>query len=97
MSEKNDRNALRLSILKGIHYCYSETNIRGDIYLKVLQFALETNQDYLVIPELDNIEKIIQDWDLTKKRELYQIAIRMISTKDPQKAMKFIHGFSIIH
>jgi len=95
MGDKNDRHTLRLSILKGIYNCYSETNICGDIYLKVLQFALETNQDYLVIPELDNIEKIIQDWNLTnvRKRELYQIAVRMISSKDPQKAMKFIHGY----
>jgi len=92
--DKTDRSALRISLLKGIYNCYAETIHNVQLYKTVLQYAYETGQVYLVLPELDNIERVINAWGCPneEKIEFYLLAINMISKNDPLKTMNFIIG-----
>jgi len=93
--DKSDRCSLRLSLLKGIFNCYADTSHKVDLYMMVLQYATQTNQVYLISSELDNIEKVIQEWELPndKKIELYLLAINILISSQSINATKFIQSF----
>jgi len=73
---------LRLSLLKGLFNWFPDLDFKTILYNTVLEYSLETNQVYVTYQEVDNIERIIEDWELdsNKSRELYSLAIRMLMT-----------------
>jgi hypothetical protein len=80
ISETHDRINLRLSLLKGIYNWFPDINYsKNELYHKVFFYALQTKLCNIVIPELENIEKVVDDFNFTteKKREIFALSIKI--------------------
>jgi translation initiation factor 3 subunit M len=89
VSDKTDRPLLRLKILNNLYNMFDSDSIsRYEVFMSILQYALDSNNTEVVIPHFKNIDEWIKTWatNTEQTRKIYRLVshILQVSNKSLQ-------------